>query len=355
MATSAGTSGNDTYLGTVDDDKYDGLSGDDVIFGRAGNDLIDGGSGTDTAIYTGKSVEYIVIFDARTSTYRVKDTVVNRDGTDKLTAIELLQFSDGIKQLATTDALLVSRVSQALFGKALGSVSFNDFLSKVGPTGNALEWVKSQASAVSSLSDASYATLVLNNIGITKTSLFATPTFGSPQQAYDALHAAMTGYLGLVGNSSRGVVAAQLANIIAGFEGETVYGVYGGAAKAFNQQIGSNIAHSINSANTTDIAVVPVVADGTSTASIGNFSYMLALGNYSYQISGFGVGDKLVGPTDNVPSIINSSFTDGNVTIEYAANGQTLQITLTGLTNEQDGSLFFAGDFNTVFGVGAFG
>lgn len=103
-------------------------SGDDVLEGGAGQDTLVGGSGIDTSAFSGGSTEYFVTYDALSSTYSVKDAVSSRDGTDKLTSVELLQFSDGVRQLATSDALSVQRVHQALFGKAQGSAAFSESL-----------------------------------------------------------------------------------------------------------------------------------------------------------------------------------------------------------------------------------
>ena len=216
------------------------------IVGTASNDALTGGAGIDTAVFSGSSTEYWVTYDALSSTYSVKDAVSSRDGTDKLTSVELLHFSDGVKQLATTDSLLVDRVYQSLFGKAPSSATLNDSLAKLGPNGTGFDWAKAEALGLSALSDSAFSTLVLNNMSITNKSLIATPIFGTSQQAYDALQQALTDYLTWVGNDNRGIVVAQLAQIIAGFEGETTFGVYGAAATAFNRQVSSDLAHSIN-------------------------------------------------------------------------------------------------------------
>ncbi len=350
-----GTKFSDTIAGSNAVETLYGAAGDDSFTGLGGNDTLDGGTGKDTTVYFGKSAEYLITFDPSSSTYGVKDSFIGRDGSDKLISIEALQFSDDIKQLGTSDALLVSRLQQSLFGKAQSSTSFNESLTKASPSGNLLDYVKTQASALDTLTDSAFATLVLNNMGVTNKSLIATPTFGTSQQAYDALHGAMSGYLGIVGSANRGIVTAQVATIIAGFEGETTYGVYGNAAKAFNQQVGSNIAHSINTQNTTAVVAVPVIASGTSTAGADNFSYMLGMGNYSYEISGFGKGDKIIGPADVSASLVNSSFTDGKASIQYASGDQTVSVTLTGLTNVQDGALTGISALSTLFGIWAVG
>ena len=339
-----GGSGNDTLTGN---------DANNSLNGGAGSDTIDGGIGNDTAPFSGKSTEYLVTYDALSSTYSVKDTVSSRDGTDKLTSVELLQFSDGVKQLATSDALSVQRVHQALFGKAPSSTSFNESLATIAPSGSAFDWAKVEAAGLSALSDSAFSTLVLNNMSINNTSLTATATFGTSQKTYDSLQQALADYLRVAGIANRGIVVTQFAQILAGYEGETVFGVYGAAATAFNRQVASDLAHSINTQNTTEVVVVPVFATGTSSAVGSDFEYMLAMGSYAYQISGFGSDDKIMSPAGVSGTLVNGSPADGVASIQYVSGSQTVSITLTGLTTAQDGALHGITDLNTVFGLAA--
>jgi hypothetical protein len=108
MATIDGTSGNDTLNGT---------SGDDTLTGFAGNDTIDGGDGTDKAVFSGAAADYLILHDALTGTFTVVDkepTVDGDDGTDVVTDVETLEFSDlnidltgGSLPLASADAVAV--------------------------------------------------------------------------------------------------------------------------------------------------------------------------------------------------------------------------------------------------------
>lgn len=74
-------------------DTIDGNGGADVLEGRGGGDAIDGGAGNDTAVFTGNRAQYTVTANAD-GTYTVTDKVSGRDGKDKLTSIEALQFAD---------------------------------------------------------------------------------------------------------------------------------------------------------------------------------------------------------------------------------------------------------------------
>jgi hypothetical protein len=61
----------------------------------------------------------------------------------------------------------------------------------------------------------------------------------------------------------------------------------------------------------------------------------------------FVVGDNVVMPTGAQATVVNPSFTDGTVTLQWASSGQTVQIILTGLTNAQDAAAAFAAGSNT--------
>ncbi len=69
-----------------------GGAGNDTILANAANNAIDGGGGTDTVVLPGRMAEYTLSRTAGVVT--VVDGVAGRGGTDTLTAIEFLQFSD---------------------------------------------------------------------------------------------------------------------------------------------------------------------------------------------------------------------------------------------------------------------
>ena len=69
-----------------------GNSGNNVLKGGGGDDRLNGNSGNDTAVYAGTYADYSVTTHEGLVT--VRDNRLNRDGTDSLTSIEFLQFSD---------------------------------------------------------------------------------------------------------------------------------------------------------------------------------------------------------------------------------------------------------------------
>jgi hypothetical protein len=85
-----GTGLNDTFIGSGTADTFSGGAGNDRFTGGLGNDTIDGGAGTDTAIYSGPHSAYAVVLRPDGSV-----VVSGPEGTDTLTNIEQLSFSDG--------------------------------------------------------------------------------------------------------------------------------------------------------------------------------------------------------------------------------------------------------------------
>ena len=74
-------------------DTLNGADGDDTIMGGAGNDTIDGGGGSNTALYVGPRSRYTLASAGALLT--VTDNG-NRDGTDSVTNVAFLGFSDKV-------------------------------------------------------------------------------------------------------------------------------------------------------------------------------------------------------------------------------------------------------------------
>jgi hypothetical protein len=96
--TLTGGNGDDTISGLGGNDIINGSGGNDLLTGGAGNDTIDGGAGLfDTAVYSGARAQYTLSFiNTGNLAGTVIDTVPGRDGTDTLTNVEFLKFSDGL-------------------------------------------------------------------------------------------------------------------------------------------------------------------------------------------------------------------------------------------------------------------
>jgi Ca2+-binding RTX toxin-like protein len=87
-----GTDGDNIIRGGSGNDQLFGYYGDDTLYGEFGDDLLYGGEGNDTAAYKRDYANYSVVQNGDGSV-TVTDNV-NADGTDTLTSIELLSFSD---------------------------------------------------------------------------------------------------------------------------------------------------------------------------------------------------------------------------------------------------------------------
>ena len=124
--TLTGIAGNDTIDGGADNDFIDGGGGNDTLDGGAGNDVIVGGTGTDTAIFSGGPADYT--FASASGSVIVEGP----DGSDTLTGVEFLEFTDG-----TTAALISSAIELAggviniaivldTSGSMISSIGFTD-------------------------------------------------------------------------------------------------------------------------------------------------------------------------------------------------------------------------------------
>lgn len=83
---------NSNLCGNAYNNVLTGNAGHNILTGGAGDDWLIGGDGDDTAEFSGVSEDYRIT--KREKYVIVKDTRVNRDGTDTLIDIEFLQFSD---------------------------------------------------------------------------------------------------------------------------------------------------------------------------------------------------------------------------------------------------------------------
>ena len=82
----------DILAGNMSADHLNGGAGNDVLIGNPGNDVINGGGGYNTAIFNGHLADFTIKQNGGVTT--VKDLVPNRDGTDSLQKVQVLQFDD---------------------------------------------------------------------------------------------------------------------------------------------------------------------------------------------------------------------------------------------------------------------
>ena len=86
-----GSSNDELFFGGGSGDTINAGGGNDGITGQGGNDTIDGEAGTDMVSFTGIQSQYTI---TTPGAVQVLDNNANRDGTDTLTNVEVLQFSE---------------------------------------------------------------------------------------------------------------------------------------------------------------------------------------------------------------------------------------------------------------------
>ncbi|WP_272492073.1 DUF4214 domain-containing protein [Massilia phyllostachyos] len=114
-----GSAGNDFLTGGSGDDRLDGGDGNDVLTGGAGNDVLVGGAGIDTANYSGASSDYTITRGANGIQVVDKRSGAAGDGSDLLTGVERLVFTDRHHALDTDGvAGQAYRIYRAAFDRA---------------------------------------------------------------------------------------------------------------------------------------------------------------------------------------------------------------------------------------------
>lgn len=96
---------------------------------------------------------------------------------------------------------------------------------------------------------------------------------------------------------------------------------------------------------------VAVTADGTTNAGTGAFAFNVAHNGETYNIAGFGHDDSIDFPAGQAPTVINNSFTDNAVDIQYAIGGKVTLLHLTGLSTADDKVIWGLDAFKALFGV----
>ena len=124
--------------GTDNADRITANALNNLLNGMGGNDAIDGGSGIDAAIYSGAVATHTVAI-GNNGAVTVADKTPNRDGTDTLTNIERLQFTD------TTIALDIGANQTAGSGYMLYKAAFN----RTPDTGGLGYWINKMDTGMS--------------------------------------------------------------------------------------------------------------------------------------------------------------------------------------------------------------
>ncbi|DAB30534.1 MAG TPA: hypothetical protein CFH84_03445 [Sulfurimonas sp. UBA12504] len=104
---------------------------------------------------------------------------------------------------------------------------------------------------------------------------------------------------------------------------------------------------------TTETVAVTAANTSVYDANVSHVTFDFTAGTYVYAIANFNDGDILNFPEGNDPTIINTSFTDGNVTVQWANNGNVVTVNLSNIPISDDESLYGTTSFQTAFGTGS--
>jgi len=121
----SGGDGSDSIIGGEGDDSITGGSGNDTIAGGFSNDTIHGGEGLDTVIFSSRRESYAVSTPAQDSvSVSFEGPIIAiyppppTDGTDTLTSVERIQFSDRTLAMdLNSSAGNAARLLATVFGK----------------------------------------------------------------------------------------------------------------------------------------------------------------------------------------------------------------------------------------------
>ena len=145
---------------------------------------------------------------------------------------------------------------QALYGMAPSNATLNAHT--VQATADPSAFARNLASNFASTSSTALAKLVLDNLGVTATTVKAVN--GQGQSEYAILLDALGQMFAFYGTDARGQIILNATNLLAGLETDVTYGV---TAASYNNQATANYSYSSNSVNT-GAAVV-----STATANAG--------------------------------------------------------------------------------------
>jgi len=135
--------GDDIVVAGAGDDVVYGGSGADQMKGDAGDDSLDGGDGDDTAVFSDASAGYSVTYIAANNSYTITENSAS-EGTDTLTNVEFVKFSDGLFTLGPGGLTPVTNP-----GTPPSNTPGIVYLSGIGGTGQTLTAQVSDANGVS--------------------------------------------------------------------------------------------------------------------------------------------------------------------------------------------------------------
>lgn len=134
-------------------------------------------------------------------------------------------------------------IYQALYGRAPSNAMLLDYTTQA--TADPSAFARNLANNFASTSSTALAKLVLDNLGVTATTV--TAVNGQGQSEYAILLDALGQMFTFYGLDARGQIILNATNLFGGLESDPTYG---DAAVSYNNQATANLAYSSNSANT---------------------------------------------------------------------------------------------------------
>ena len=166
---------------------------------------------------------------------------------------------------------------QALYGLAPSYASLNNYTMQANADASA--FAKNLTDAFAATSDTALAKLVLNNLGISASTVPAVNLQG--QSEYGLLLEALGQLFAYYGTAARGQIILNATNLLVDLEND---GTYGGAAIAYNKQASANFAYGTNPANT--LAALALPNNETITVQPSGSVQSIAAGSVTVTVPG---------------------------------------------------------------------
>ena len=188
------------------------------------------------------------------------------------------------------NSAVATHLYQAFYGQAPSNALYNSYIADIDANGQAA-FAAAMANNFKNTSDATLALNVLNNLGVTATTVTAT---GEYDKLFAALKDAFAAY-----PTMRGQVILNATNLFGNLEADATYGA---AATTYNKQALANFTYSTNAANTSSAAVaLPDPAVGTTytlTTAIDNLVGGAANDTFNGVLKGVGGVDNTLSTLD---------------------------------------------------------
>ncbi len=154
---------------------------------------------------------------------------------------------------STSAAGVVIQVYQALYGKAPGYTDYSTYLAQASSSNQV--FANALVANFASTSDKALALLVLNNLGITATTVTQSGSYAALLSAVEQIFAAY-------GSAARGQILLNMTTLLAGLSSDVTFGV---AATTYSSQVQANYSYSATSTNTSSSVVAVVTVPGAPT------------------------------------------------------------------------------------------